>query len=142
MRKIIDLIVKHKGFIFYGIFGVLSTLINWGVYFLCYQIIHIPNVPSTIIAWILSVSVAFITNKVWAFESKSFEKKLFLREAITFFSSRLATGALDVLIMFITVDVMKWNSILWKMISNVIVIIINYIFMKFVVFKKGKDESR
>lgn len=136
MKKIKDLIVKHKAFIFYGVFGVLSTLINWGTYYLCYKIIGLPNIPSTIIAWVLSVSVAFITNKVWAFESKSFEKKVLIREMWTFFSTRLATCALDVLIMYVTVDLLKWNALLWKMISNVIVILLNYVFMKFVVFKK------
>lgn len=134
------LITKYKSIIAYLIFGVLTTLINWGCYFLFYSIVHIPNVPSTIIAWILAVAFAFITNKIWVFDSKSFDEKVLLHEIWTFIAARLITGILDVVIMYFAVDVFVMNSTVWKLISNIIVIILNYIFSKLIVFKKGNSD--
>lgn len=134
-------IQKHKSIIAYMFFGVLTTLINWGSYYLCYIIIHIPNVPSTIIAWILAVAFAFITNKIWVFDSKSFDGKTLIHEIWTFTAARLATGFLDVGIMFLTVDIMGWNSTVWKLISNILVIILNYILSKLIIFKKENSDK-
>lgn len=128
---------KYKSIIAYLFFGVLTTLINWGSYFLCYNIVHIPNVPSTIIAWILAVAFAFITNKIWVFDSKSFDGKVLLHEIWTFIAARLITGILDVI--NLAVDVFAMNSTVWKLISNIIVIILNYIFSKLIIFKKGNS---
>ena len=136
-----NLLMKYKGFILYAVFGVCTTLINWGTYYLCYSIIHIPNVLSTIIAWIVAVAFAFITNKIWVFDSKSFEGKTLLFEIWTFIAARLATGALDVAIMYFTVDVFAMNSTVWKLISNIIVIVLNYILSKLVIFKKGNSDK-
>ena len=134
--KIIVIIRKYKSIILYGFFGVLTTIINIVAYYLCFQLLKIANVPSTIIAWILAVLFAFFTNKVWVFESKSFDKKTLKQELIAFLASRTSTGLLDVAVMYYSVDVMRWNSMLWKAISNLLVIILNYILSKLVVFKK------
>ncbi|MBQ9394631.1 MAG: GtrA family protein [Proteobacteria bacterium] len=131
------LLIKYKAIIIYGIVGCLSTAINIGVYLLCYEIISIPNVPSNIIAWIISVLFAFILNKLYVFESKDMTLPVFMRELVKFILARLGTGLLDVLIMYITVDVMEWNAAVWKIISNIIVIIGNYVLSKFVVFSKN-----
>lgn len=131
------LILKYKSFILYAIFGVFTTLINWGSYYMCFSILHIPNVPSTIIAWFLAVAFAFITNKIWVFSSKSFDVKTLLHEIWTFLAARLATGLLDVGIMYFAVDVFAMNSTVWKLISNIIVIILNYILSKLIVFSRG-----
>ena len=140
MKKIKELFFKYKSFIMYVFFGVCTTLLNWGSYYLCYNVAGIPNVPSTIIAWVLAVAVAFITNKLWVFDSRSFEKKTLFHEIWTFTAARLATGILDVGIMYLTVDVLGWNSTLWKLLSNIIVIILNYVFSKLVVFKRKNSD--
>jgi len=126
---------KYKDLILYGIFGVLTTAINWIVYKLFYSILGVSNVASTCVAWILAVIFAFITNKIWVFDSKSFAKKVVIKELTAFLSARIATGVLDVLIMWIAVDKMGYNEDIWKLISNVIVIIINYIASKLIIFK-------
>ena len=138
MKKII---IKYKSIIAYLFFGVLTTLINWGSYFLCYNIVQIPNVPSTIIAWILAVAFAFITNKIWVFGSKSFNGKVLLYEIWTFLAARLITGILDVVIMYFAVDVFAMNSTVWKLISNIIVIVLNYIFSRLIIFKKENSDK-
>ena len=144
MEMIKSLWTKYKSLIMYVVFGGLTTVVNMGAYYLSYNIAHIPNVPSTVIAWVLAVLFAFITNKLWVFDSKSFDKKTLLHEVPRFFGCRLATGVLDVVIMYLAVDVMHWNATLWKLISNVIVIILNYIASRLVIFKhpNGKDEAQ
>ncbi|MDD7638468.1 MAG: GtrA family protein, partial [Clostridiales bacterium] len=134
VAKIRELIVKYKELISYGIFGVLTTVINIAVYTVCYNLLGISNVVSNVIAWILSVLFAYVTNKIWVFESKSTEWKVLIYEMGSFFGCRLATGLLDLAIMYVTVDKLALNSTLMKCVSNVIVIIANYIFSKLVIF--------
>ena len=136
MNKIKDLLKKYKFIILYGIFGVLTTVINIVSYSLLFEVFGISNVVSNIIAWILSVLFAFITNKLWVFDSKSLEFKLFLKELGNFTVCRLATGVLDLGIMFGGVDLLKGPAIILKVISNIIVIILNYVMSKLFVFKK------
>ena len=136
MEKIKELLIKYKSLISYGIFGVLTTVINIASYALCYNKLGISNVVSNIIAWVLAVLFAFVTNKLWVFDSKSTELKVVLYEIATFFGCRLATGLLDLAIMYVSVDLMHANSTIMKCISNVIVIIVNYIASKLVIFKK------
>ena len=137
MKKTIENMLKiyrkYKMPLLYLFFGGLTTLINIIAYFICHHISNLTNVTSTVIAWILSVILAFITNKFYVFESKS---KSILFELVSFFTCRLGTGILDLSIMYLTVDVLKWNDLLMKIISNVIVILLNYILSKLIIFKK------
>lgn len=135
MNRIKDLFFKYKSFIMYAFFGVCTTLVNWGTYCIAYNIIKIPNISSTIIAWVSAVAFAFITNKLWVFDSKSFAMKTLFYEIWTFIAARLVTGVLDVLIMYFAVDVFAMNSTIWKLISNIIVIIVNFVLSKLIVFK-------
>lgn len=128
-------IKQNKFLILYILFGVLTTLINWASYYFYYNIAHLSNILSNIIAWILAVLFAFITNKLWVFESKSFKVKTLIYELFTFLTSRILTGILDVVIMYVTVDIFTMNSTIWKLISNVIVIIINFVLSKLIIFK-------
>ena len=139
MEKIKELLKKYKFIILYGIFGVLTTIINIVIYALCYDMFNISNVVSNIIAWILSVLFAFITNKIWVFESKCFDYKIFIKELWNFIVCRLATGALDLGIMYVGVDLLKGPALILKIASNIIVIILNYVMSKLFVFKKSSN---
>ena len=139
MEKIKELLKKYKFIILYGIFGVLTTIINIVTYALCYDMFNISNVVSNIIAWVLSVLFAFITNKIWVFESKSFDFKIFIKELWNFIVCRLATGALDLSIMYVGVDLLKGPALILKIASNIIVIILNYVMSKLFVFKNGSN---
>ena len=136
MEKIISLIKKHKSFISYGIFGVLTTVVNSVTNNLCFYQMGISNTLSNIAAWILAVTFAYLTNKAWVFESRSWAWGILRREIPAFVSCRLATGVLDLVIMYLCVDVMQWNAMLMKLMSNILVILLNYIFSKLVIFKK------
>jgi putative flippase GtrA len=141
MAKIKELFLKYRSFIMYAVFGVLTTLVNMGAYALCYNVIGISNVPSTIIAWFLAVCFAFVTNKLWVFDSPSFSADVLKHEIPTFFGARIATGLLDVGIMYLAVDVLHWNATLWKLLSNILVIIINYVASKLVIFRHHEKRE-
>ena len=122
----------------YGIFGVLTTAVNIVTYWLCYDVLHFPNVPSNILAWVTAVSFAFVTNKRFVFESKQNSWNGVLKEATLFVGARVGTGALDTAIMFVGVDLLKGNSLVFKLFANVLVIILNFVLSKLVVFKSKK----
>ncbi len=136
MDIIIKLIKKHKAFIAYGVFGVLTTIVNIVTYNYCYNIAGISNTLSNIAAWILAVTFAYLTNKVWVFGSHSWKLDVLRREIPAFISCRLATGVMDIIIMYICVDILGWSAVIMKILSNVLVIVLNYVFSKLVIFKK------
>ena len=133
---VLGLLKKHKSFIAYGIFGVLTTIVNIVAYNFSYNHVGLSNTFSNIIAWILAVAFAYVTNKIWVFGSVSWKWDVLKKEIVSFISCRLATGILDIVIMYICVDIMNFNAMLMKIVSNVLVIILNYIFSKLVIFKK------
>ena len=131
-----DLYYRYKGVIKYVVFGALTTLLNVIIYYLFYNLLMLPNTLSVIIAWVISVAFAFVTNKLFVFESKSWEAKIATKEALDFVLCRLATGFLEVALMFLLVDILKFNGTLMKLATNIIVIILNYVASKLLIFKK------
>lgn len=136
MKLIINLMKKYKSFIAYAVFGAFTTIVNIVTYNVCYYKWEFSNTLSNIIAWVLAVTFAYLTNKVWVFDSKSWAWTVLRKEVPAFISCRLATGVMDLIIMFVCVDLLGWHALLMKLISNVLVIILNYVFSKLVIFKK------
>ncbi len=132
---------KYKGLFFYLVFGVLTTVVNIVTYHMCYEVWHIPNVPSNIAAWVLAVAVAYLTNKVWVFESKSFAPEVLLPELWKFVSCRLATGVMDTAIMWVGVDLLHGPGTPIKLGSNVLVMVLNYLFSKLIIFRSAPQEG-
>jgi len=130
-----QLFIKYKMQILYLFFGACSMVTNVVAYQICYNFLGINNVLSTSIAWVLAVFVAFVTNKFWVFESKKTTVKDSVIELAEFVGFRVLTGLVDVGIMWIAVDCFCWNGLLWKIISNILVIVMNYIASKLVIFK-------
>ena len=127
---------KHKSFVAYAFFGACTTLVNLLCYRSFYFVLGIPNVASTALAWLFAVLFAFVTNKLWVFNSKSWGFAVVIPELVKFFICRIATGILDVGIMWLAVDKMQWNAMAWKFISNIIVIVLNYVASKMIIFIK------
>ena len=123
-----------KQIFLYGVFGVLTTLFNIFLYWLCSRVFELAVVPSTIIAWVLAVLFAYHTNGKYAFNSKVETVWGKLHEALNFFACRLATGFIDVVIMYVFADLIGFDDVWVKTISNIIVIIINYVASKIFVF--------
>lgn len=131
-----DIWMKYKSIFFYLVFGVGTTVVNIVSYALFARICGFDTIVSNILAWILAVAFAYITNKLWVFESKCTEIKEIIDELIKFVSCRLLTGIIDLLIMYVFVDLLSFNDIVIKCISNIIVIILNYVASKIFVFRK------
>ena len=128
---------KYKELFFYGVFGVGATVIN----IVSYRVLANTFgkkyfLIANIIAWILAFIFAFITNKLFVFESRSWETQIAMKEFVGFLSARLATGILDTVLMWFFVGVISLDDTLSKIIINLLVIIINYIGSKFFIFKK------
>ncbi len=138
MRKIYELIIKLIGreMFMYLVFGVLTTLVNFIVYYICNIILTMSAGLSTTIAYIISIIFAYITNKIWVFNSVTNTKKETFNEFIKFISARIFTYFVDLVLIIILVDKMHFNSLLMKILVNILVIILNYIASKLVIFKK------
>ena len=138
-RKIWELFLKYKEMVLYLVFGGLTTLVNIVTYALFAYVFNMGTVVSTTLAWIVSVIFAYITNKIFVFESKTDSLAMAVTECISFFGCRLATGLLDILIMFVSVNILHFNDMVMKILSNILVIILNYIFSKLFIFGKNKS---
>ncbi len=136
MNKLKELYIKYKEAIRYLFFGVLTVAVNLAIYYICAHLLDFEVMLSTVIAWICSVTFAFITNKIWVFESNNWTQETVFKEIISFYTYRVLTGILDVIIMYVCVDKLSFNDMLIKVVSSIIVIILNYIASKLVVFKK------
>lgn len=142
IKKIWNLYLKYKEAILYLIFGGLTTLLNIVTYAVCSHLFHIDTLISNAIAWVAGVAFAYVTNKIFVFESKTDTLKELIKECASFVGCRLATGAMDMAIMYITVDVLRWPDIIMKVIANVLVIILNFVFSKLFIFAKKEKVSK
>lgn len=130
-----NMLEKYKSILMYLFFGICTTVINIVTYWMFYISLDFPNVLSTIFSWIISVLFAYITNKLWVFESRPFGKKVLVREIATFFGARFISGIIDLAIMFLFVDMLLFPAMIIKFISNIFVVIFNYVASKVVIFK-------
>lgn len=133
LKKLFD---KYKDIIAYGVFGVLTTIINIAVYWAAAHLLHLGTVPATVIAWIAAVLGAYLTNRKWVFHSEASGAREILQEILRFFAARLATGIFDWVFMYVTVDRLGWNDVAMKVIANIVVIVSNYVLSKLVVFRR------
>ena len=140
IRQLIGLFLKYKEVILYLVFGGLTTLVNIVCYAVCARGFHMGTLVSNGIAWVLSVLFAYVTNKIFVFESKTDGVRKAVREFVSFIACRAGTGVLDMAVMYVTVDMLGWYDVLMKILSNIIVIILNFVFSKLVIFRK-KEEA-
>ena len=136
MDRIINLIKKHWDIVSYLIFGVLTTAVNYIVYLPCYNLLSFSAALSNVIAWVAAVAFAYLTNKPFVFHSHDWSAQTVIPELTKFVGARIASGALETIIIFLTVDLLSWNGNLMKLIISVLVVIINYVSSKLLVFRK------
>lgn len=134
LKKLIlnDAMRLEKELFFYIIFGILTTLVNILVYLLFTRVFAVNYIVSNVLAWFFSVLFAYITNRIWVFES---ENENILKEIVLFFSGRLFSGIVDTALMFIFIDLLLVSDSVSKIIIQIIVVILNYVISKFIVFK-------
>lgn len=156
MALIKSLFKKYKEIILYLIFGVLTTLVNYIVYFSSKIILQKLNVGedinykiSTVIAWVVAVGFAYITNRIWVFDSSAKGGKQLTKELTLFVSARLFSLGLELLIMFIGMDLLDagdfklkllavmlpMGELITKTIAQIVIIVSNFVFSKLIIFK-------
>lgn len=142
MKKIKSLYKKYEEILNYLVVGGLTTVVSLATYFICVHTFleasnSIELQIANIISWVFAVAFAYITNRIFVFKSKS---KDYLKEIISFLSSRILTLLMDMGIMFLYVTILNGNDTIGKLISQVVITIANYVFSKLFVFKK-KDSK-
>lgn len=141
MEKIRDLINKHHDIIVYLIFGVLTTIVNFLVYVPLYHYLNVVAALANILAWVVAVAFAFVTNKPFVFKSHDWSSHVVIPELVKFIGSRVFSGLLETAILAITVDMLQWNALIMKIITAVLVVILNYVASRWIVFARKRDSS-
>lgn len=136
MEKIKALFKKYEDIISYLFFGVLTTAVNYVVYLPCYNLLGMSGTASNVIAWVGAVAFAYLTNKPFVFKSRDWSAKTVIPELTKFVGCRVGSGLLETAIIFLTVDCLAWNGNGMKLITSILVVILNYVGSKLLVFKK------
>lgn len=136
---LLNLFNKYKSMISYLFWGGITTLVNIVVFIVLIRYANTPVQVSNVIAWVASVSVAYVSNKLWVFNSKTETPRELLSEAFRFFSVRAITLVFDIIIVWIGISLLHWNDIIVKVIDNVFIIISNYFFSKWLVFHSSNN---
>lgn len=139
--------IKYHEIIMYCVFGITTTLISWSVYSVCEAWFGLSMRWAGVISWIISVSVAFVTNKLFVFESKSWNPGLVVKEAVTFAGGRLLTGVIEI---EAVPRLVSWgfdmtlfgvNGLPAKIVVSVVIVILNYILSKFISFRNRRGKT-
>lgn len=135
-EKIAALYRKHRDILLYLFFGGLTTVVNYLVYIPCMYWLGLSGALSNVIAWVVAVAFAFVTNKPFVFRSHDWSAKVVWPELGKFVGARLASGGIETAIIFVTVDLLRWDGAIMKLIVSVLVVILNYVGSKLLVFRK------
>lgn len=136
MKKLRVLFEKYYDILVYLIFGGLTTVVNYLVYIPCCEWLSLSAAVSNMIAWVVAVAFAFLTNKPIVFKSHDWSWGVLWPELVKFVSCRVASGGLETLLLLIFVDILCFHDLWMKLITSILVIILNYIGSKFLVFRK------
>ena len=136
MKKIRALIEKYYDIISYLFFGVLTTGVNYLLYLPCYNLWGFSGSVSNVIAWVFAVAFAYLTNKPFVFKSHDWSAGTVIPELTRFVGCRMGSGALETAIIWLTVDILAWNGNVMKLATSVIVIVVNYLASKLLVFRR------
>ena len=139
MEKIRALLREYREIISYVFWGVMTTAVNYVTYTLLTELLHVHYLTSTIIAWTISVLFAYFVNKLFVFQSRGWGWNA-LRELWQMVASRLFSLGLEMAIMWFFVDTLHCNHLIIKLMANVVVVIVNYVLSKWIIFKPKKNE--
>lgn len=131
---------KHKEMLLYLFFGGLSFIVSIGTYALFNVMFSINELIANILSWVITVMFAFLTNRVWVFNSPTKSTNEFIRQLFAFYGGRIVTLIIEEMILFIFITWLNFSSMIVKIIAQIIVIILNYIISKLVIFKKERNN--
>lgn len=135
-EKIRELFLRYYDLIMYLVFGVMTTAVNYLVYLPCFNMLGLSASVSNMISWVVSVAFAFLTNKPFVFRSHDWSAKVVWPELVKFVGCRVGSGVMETVILFLTVDTLRWNGNIWKLVTSVLVVVVNYVGSKLLVFRK------
>lgn len=138
MNWIRNIIAKYNEVLIYLVFGGLTTLVNFLVYFPLYNWILLSAAVSNIIAWLFAVVFAFLTNKPFVFKSYDWSRTVVIPELVKFVGCRIGSGIVETVMIWLFADMLAWNGNWVKIITSIIVVIVNYVGSKWLVFKNNK----
>ncbi len=142
MEKLKELFIKYKQLISYLFFGGLTTLVNLIIYYLFAKVFSFEEIVSSGLSWFGAVLFAYITNKIFVFESKSKDHVGLFKEIVAFFGCRLFSGLLcEIGIFAWMVKAMKIDDLIAKLVTQILVIILNFVLSKFIVFNNIKSDK-
>ena len=141
LRVFFPFYAAHKEALLYLFFGGVTTLIDFFAFDLFERVLSFHEVLAYALAWFLAVLAAYLTNRVWVFTSKAATPSAYCREILAFFASRVATFLFGVGVILVFVTWLSLPALPVKIVSSVFVVILNYVFSKLLVFRKGKDET-
>ena len=138
----LKILFKYKQFLLYALFGGLTFVVSVMSYGFFCTLLAFNELFSNLLSWILAVSFAFFTNRIWVFQSPTNTSREFFHQLLKFFSSRLATLGVEEIILLLFVTIMHLPNMLVKIAAQIIVIILNYILIKKVIFTSKKENSK
>ncbi len=141
MKSLINKLLNNKEVLLYLIFGVLTTVVNFVVYTFFTRFLLVDELISNIFAWVFAVTFAYVTNKKYVFSSKSTTVKQLARELSSFILARLFSLGVDMIIMFIGLRILFIYDIYVKLFSQIVIVILNYVLSKFIIFKKEDNDA-
>ncbi|MFU0826443.1 MAG: GtrA domain-containing protein [Lachnoclostridium sp.] len=136
LRNFETLYRKYKEILLYLLFGGLTFIVGVGSYAFFNISIGLNELVANILSWIVTVLFAYFTNRTWVFESRAKNTADFMKETFSFFGGRILTLVVEEIILAVFITLLGWNSIAVKIIAQVVVIVLNYIISKLLVFKK------
>ena len=127
---------KYGDIFLYLFFGGLTTVVSLSVYWVCGHLLGWSAAVSNVVSWVGAVAFAFLTNKPFVFKSRDWSWKVTWPELTKFLGCRVGSLVLETAVIFVTVDLLLWNDMLMKLIMQVVVVILNYVGSKLLVFRK------
>ncbi len=131
------LYTKYKEILLYLFFGGLSFIISISTYAAFNIAMGLNELIANILSWVITVMYAFLTNRVWVFRSPTNGIIEFIKQMLYFYSGRIITLVIEELILLVFITMLGFNSILIKTIAQIVVIVLNYVISKLMIFKKG-----
>lgn len=135
MSWIRNIFEKYKEIISYGFWGVITTLVNYAVFFVCLRFFRINYLVSNVSSWVCAVAFAYVTNKAFVFNSTDWSVAKLKNEILPFFLGRLFSLVVETVLLYVLVDGLSFHSEIVKVFTNLVVIAINYFISKLMIFK-------
>lgn len=127
---------RHKMVLMYLFFGGLSFFLNLGLFALLDGVCHIHELIANVICWIVCVLFQFVTNRIWVFDGRTETTEALMRQMASFFGGRVFTLIVEEAIILIFITWLGYNDIIVKLIAQIVVIVLNYVISKWLVFRK------